>query len=91
MAKQIERVYMEPETVPVGWAFPPLFVLLRTLSKLGIGVVQPIDAKGKPIGKAIQLDLTTIAKYRLMPKRATSEILSKKDLETMAELHRVGR
>jgi hypothetical protein len=33
------RIYEVNATVPRGWAFPPLFVILKTMGRLGIAVV----------------------------------------------------
>ncbi len=86
------RIYEGPQARPKDWGFPMLIVLLRSLSRLGVVVVQPIDHKGKPTSLPLSMDLQIITKYyTLMPKRATSELLGKESRETMAEEHRRGQ
>lgn len=85
------RIYEGPQARPKDWGFPMLFVLLRSLSRLGIGVIQPINRKGEPDGRPEQMDLQIITKYyTLMSKRETSEVLDLESREEMALTHGKG-
>ncbi len=86
MAKiETTRIYQQNDVVPKDWSFPPVFLLGKTFKRLGVGVVIPLDDKGKQKGDRFQMELQLIMlHYRLMPKRKADALLRQKEREVLA-------
>lgn len=87
MAKP-DRIYeVKPEAIPPNWGFGRLLVVAKTLSRLGVAVVIPINHKGEEIEpKRHQMDLKFVHNYyKIMPKRAQEEILDDEAMRLLVD------